>query len=85
LPPFWTDQNLFEAFESYGLIKSAYIIVDPQTDCSRGFGYVEMEDPETSLYLANLETLKYRGVIIKVKIHKKNGKNNQNQSKNGKK
>ncbi|HET6543415.1 MAG TPA: RNA-binding protein [Chryseolinea sp.] len=41
-----TDSDLKELFQQYGEVTSAKIIIDKQTQRSRGFGFVEM--PETS-------------------------------------
>lgn len=41
-----TDQDLQELFEQIGQVKSAKIIMDRETDRSRGFGFVEMESAE---------------------------------------
>ena len=39
-----TEQDLREAFESYGDVTSAAVIADRETGRSRGFGFVEMSD-----------------------------------------
>ena len=39
-----TDEDLRHAFEAFGEVSSAKIIVDRTTDRSRGFGFVEMPD-----------------------------------------
>lgn len=39
-----TEDELKQAFESYGRVDSARIIVDKYTDQSKGFGFVEMPD-----------------------------------------
>ena len=45
--PFTTNEGeLREAFEQYGAVESATIITDRHTGRSRGFGFVEMTDPE---------------------------------------
>ena len=41
-----TDGELRELFEPYGAVESATIITDRHTGRSRGFGFVEMNDPE---------------------------------------
>ncbi len=41
-----TDQDLQELFEQIGAVKSAKIIMDRETQRSRGFGFVEMETAE---------------------------------------
>lgn len=39
-----TDETLKEAFESYGPLASAQVIIDRMTNRSRGFGFVEFEN-----------------------------------------
>ena len=39
-----TDSELKEAFERFGQVDSASIIMDRHTNQSRGFGFVEMAD-----------------------------------------
>lgn len=41
-----TDEELKEAFESYGEVSSARIITDRETSKSRGFGFVEFGEKE---------------------------------------
>ncbi|MBI4566322.1 MAG: RNA-binding protein [Planctomycetes bacterium] len=45
LPYSTTDAELREAFEAYGTVTSASVIMDRMTGRSRGFGFVEMSDP----------------------------------------
>jgi RNA recognition motif-containing protein len=44
LPYGTTEHDLKDAFEQYGQVESAHIIVDRATNQSRGFGFVEMPD-----------------------------------------
>ena len=39
-----TDSDLKELFQEYGEVTSAKIIIDKDTQRSRGFGFVEMPD-----------------------------------------
>ena len=39
-----TDEELQTTFEVYGEVKSARIIIDRDTNRSKGFGFVEMSD-----------------------------------------
>ena len=45
LPWSVSDENLKEKFQEYGTVVSAKIITDRYTGKSRGFGFVEMENP----------------------------------------
>jgi RNA recognition motif-containing protein len=38
-----TNDDLKEAFENFGMVKSAIVINDKETGRSKGFGFVEME------------------------------------------
>ncbi len=44
-----TDDDLRVAFEAYGEVESAKIIVDRDTGRSKGFGFVEMTDRDAAL------------------------------------
>jgi len=41
-----TEDGLREAFERYGKVEAAHIIVDRVTNRSRGFGFIEMTNDE---------------------------------------
>jgi RNA recognition motif-containing protein len=43
-----TDSELKELFEEYGEVSSAKIIMDKETQRSRGFGFVEMPEDEAA-------------------------------------
>ena len=45
LPFTTTDEELRETFERYGTVTSARVITDRETGRSRGFGFVEMDEP----------------------------------------
>jgi len=45
LPFSVSDQKLKETFEKHGSVLSAKVITDRDTNRSRGFGFVEMENP----------------------------------------
>lgn len=45
LPWSVNDQKLKEIFEPYGSVLSAKVVMDRITNKSRGFGFVEMENP----------------------------------------
>ena len=44
LPYAWNDTDLEELFAEHGAVESAVIIMDRETNRSRGFGFVEMSD-----------------------------------------
>ncbi len=39
-----TSELLQEMFEQYGRVRTAQVLIDRETNRSRGFGFVEMED-----------------------------------------
>lgn len=43
-----TDDDLRTAFEAFGEVSSAKVIMDRETGRSRGFGFVEMPDDNAS-------------------------------------
>jgi RNA recognition motif-containing protein len=45
LPFSVSDETLKETFEKHGSVLSAKVIMDRDTNRSRGFGFVEMENP----------------------------------------
>ena len=45
LPWSVSDDKLKEIFEAHGTVVSAKVITDRDTNRSRGFGFVEMENP----------------------------------------
>lgn len=45
LPWSINDAGLKETFEKHGSVLSAKVIMDRETNKSRGFGFVEMENP----------------------------------------
>jgi RNA recognition motif-containing protein len=45
LPWSVSDEGLKQTFEKHGSVLSAKIIMDRETNRSRGFGFVEMENP----------------------------------------
>ena len=67
LPYRATEAELREAFESYGQVESARIIVDRNTGRSRGFGFVEMpEDSEAQNAIEKLNGSDMGGRTLKV-------------------
>ncbi|MGA1823585.1 MAG: RNA recognition motif domain-containing protein [bacterium] len=62
-----TDEDLREAFESFGRVTSAKIIKDKFSGDSRGFGFVEMSDKsEAQNALNSLNGKELKGRQIKV-------------------
>jgi len=62
-----TEQDLKEAFESFGAVQSAAIIKDKFSGESRGFGFVEMpnkEEAEKAIAALNGKDLKGRTLTV---------------------
>ena len=62
-----TDEDLRQAFEEYGDVESAKIIINKHTGRSRGFGFVEMPDEaeaKSAIEGLNEKELKGRSMIV---------------------
>ncbi len=62
-----TDEDLKAAFEAYGQVSSASVIIDKFTGKSRGFGFVEMpnaEEGQRAIQALNDSELKGRPVKV---------------------
>ena len=67
LPYSTTDEDLRDAFEPYGTVDSARVIMDRMTDRSKGFGFVEMPNQqEGEEAIAKLDGSDLQGRTIKV-------------------
>ncbi len=66
-----TDSQLQELFASHGKVESAKVIMDRDTDRSRGYGFVEMStQEEAEKAIAALNGTLHEGRNIKVNISK---------------
>ena len=62
-----TEDNLVELFSEFGEVLSAQIIIDRDTNRSKGFGFVEMADNSAADKAANaLNGQDFRGRVQKV-------------------
>ena len=62
------SQDLREAFEEFGTVSSANVIMDKMTGRSKGFGFVEMDDDTEALAAIrglNDSTLDGRTIVVK--------------------
>lgn len=64
------DADLRQAFEAYGEVTSAKIIMDKFTGRSRGFGFVEMSDEEGQKAIDALNGQDIDGKTIAVSVAK---------------
>ncbi len=61
------DADLSTIFEEYGTVSTAKVIMDRQTNRSKGYGFVEMEDHESALKaISELNGADYDGRTIAV-------------------
>lgn len=63
------DDDLHQAFEAYGEVTSAKVIMDRMTGKSRGFGFVEMPDDgngQTAIDELNGKDLKGREIRLNI-------------------
>ena len=64
-----TDDTLRAAFEVYGTVTSAQVIMDRDTGRSKGFGFVEMEnDAEAQAAIAGLNDQEIDGRTVAVNV-----------------
>jgi len=62
-----TDQDLEELFSQHGQVVSARVIIDRETNRSRGFGFVEMStDEEAQQAMAALDQKDFQGRSLRV-------------------
>jgi cold-inducible RNA-binding protein len=63
-----TDDTLREAFEAFGTVDTANVVMDRETGRSRGFGFVEMaDDAEAQAAIDGLDGTELDGRTIAVK------------------
>ena len=61
------DADLSDLFQEYGTITSAKVIMDRQTNRSKGFGFVEIEDNEAATKaIEELNGAEYDGRTLSV-------------------
>jgi len=61
------DQELNEVFSEYGEVSSAKVVIDRESDRSRGFGFVEMDnDDEAKAAIAALDGAEVSGRNLRV-------------------
>lgn len=62
-----TDEDLAEAFEPYGEVSSASVVMDRNTNRSKGIGFVEMpNDDEAQAAIEGLDGTDLQGRSMKV-------------------
>ena len=67
LPYDMNNEDLGKHFEEYGTVSSAVVITDRDTGRSKGFGFVEMENPdEADKAIAAMDGKEMNGRSIRV-------------------
>ena len=61
-----SDNDLRDAFAAYGEVVSANIIMDRETQRSRGFGFVEMADDDARKAISGLNESDLQGRALTV-------------------
>lgn len=64
-----TNDSLKALFAQYGVVVSATVVVDRDSNTSKGFGFVEMEDPKAAQEAINsLDGRDFEGRAIAVSV-----------------
>ncbi len=74
-----TNEDLSDAFAQYGEVLSANVIIDRDTNRSKGFGFVEMEDDEAAvaaISVLNGAELDGRNIRVNEAISREGGRGN---------
>lgn len=66
IPYIISEEMLREHFEQHGPVESVKIVRDHETNRSRGFGFVEMDDEAGKKAIQELDGLSYHGRELKV-------------------
>jgi RNA recognition motif-containing protein len=66
LPSTVVDEDLKQIFAEYGVVSSARIIMDRDTNQSKGFGFVEMNDNSARKAIAELHEMEIENKTITV-------------------
>ena len=62
-----TEDDLREAFEKFGAVEAARVVMDRYTNQSRGFGFVDMSnDEEAKAALAGMDGADLAGRAVRV-------------------
>lgn len=68
LPWATTDEDLNELFSQYGEVKRAKIVTDRETNRSRGFGFVDMEEADAQKAIEAWNGQLYGGRALTVNL-----------------
>jgi len=68
LPWATTDEDLYELFAPYGEVKRSKIVLDRETNRSRGFGFVDMEEEAAAKAIEAWNGQTYNGRVLTVNL-----------------
>jgi RNA recognition motif-containing protein len=68
LPWATSDEDLAELFSQYGEVKRAKIVLDRETNRSRGFGFVDMEEADATKAIEAWNNQEYGGRPLTVNL-----------------
>lgn len=78
-----TDDQLHELFSQFGTVESAKVIMDRETDRSKGFGFVEMSSKEEAINATQaLDQTDFQGRTLMVKEARPKGEQSNNRFNN---
>lgn len=66
LPPMWKSKNLENFFSKFGALDIAYVISNPKTGRSKGFGYIVFERLEDRNKVVKIKDFKFGGKLLSV-------------------
>ncbi|MDR2125061.1 MAG: RNA-binding protein [Desulfovibrio sp.] len=66
LPWSATEEEIRNLFASHGTVNSVKLISDRETGRARGFGFVEMEDPDAAVAVQALDGASFGGRTLRV-------------------
>lgn len=66
LPWSATEEQIQGLFEEHGSVLSVKLVTDRETGRARGFGFVEMEDPEAVAAIEALDNFSFGGRTLRV-------------------
>lgn len=69
-------EEFFKLFTQYGRVESIFIVDDPETGKSKGFGFVEMIESDANKAIKELSGKKIRGNTLRVEEAKPQEDNN---------
>lgn len=65
VPKEWDKTLLYQALQGFGNIDDAFVIIDPVTKLSQGFGYVEFKSAKIAQKALELGKLEKDGVVLR--------------------